>query len=278
MLAGASWAIISCAAMVRTRRYQLLVFLAAGAVSLAQSLTGGRAGYLTWGLTGLILCIARWRWLLPGIPAAIVAVFLFLPGVSGRMLQGFGSTTGNIVTETDAGSLTSGRNLAWGYVIPKILESPIFGYGREAMIRAGITQKIMADYGPGESFPHPHNAYLEILLDNGVVGFVLMMPLYLVILLHSFQLLVDRSDPIFSAVGGVAAALILGLMIAAMSAQTFYPRESSVPMWAAVGVMLRVYVERQRSRLTGEPLFGETQAGEEDLEMEEDATPELVAT
>jgi O-antigen ligase len=275
MLACASWGIISCAALVRQRKYQLLVFIAAGIVSLAQSLTGGRAGYLTWGMTGMILCLVRWRWLLPAVPIGVAAVFLFLPGVSGRLLQGFG---GEGSGQIDEFSITSGRNVAWSYVIPKIEESPIFGYGREAMIRSGTTQRIMADFGEGESFPHPHNAYLELLLDDGIVGFLLMMPLYLVVLWHSFQLLVDRSDPIFSMVGGVSAALILGLMIASLSAQTFYPRESSVGMWAAAGVMLRVYVERKRSMLTGEPLFGESQSEDGHPEMEEDLTTELAPT
>jgi len=42
-----------------------------------------------------------------------------------------------------------------------------------------------------------------------------------------------------------------------MGSQTFYPREGSVGMWAAIGLLLRVWVERKKSRMTGEPLFGE---------------------
>ena len=46
-------------------------------------------------------------------------------------------------------------------------------------------------------------------------------------------------------------------MIAAMGSQTFYPREGAVGMWAAMGLLLRVYVERSRSRAEGTSLFGE---------------------
>jgi O-antigen ligase len=263
--------------LVRKRRYQALVLGAAALVALGQTLTGGRAGYVTWGLTGLVLCVLRWRWLLPGIPAVILAVCLFLPSVRDRMLSGFGGTSENISHDTDAFVITAGRTMAWSYVIPKIEESPIIGYGREAMVRAGIYQQIMAEHDEGETFPHPHNAYLEILLDNGIVGFVLIMPIYVVALVLSLRLLMDRSDPLFSAVGGVAAALIIALMIASMGSQSFYAKESSVGMWAAIGVMLRVYVERARSLATGEPLFGEYELDGKELEMADHPAIDLPA-
>ncbi len=88
MFAGASWALLSTVVLARQRRYQFLLLCSAAFVAFAQALTGGRAGYVTWGLTGLILCILRWRWLLPGIPATILAVCLFLPGVRDRHAAG----------------------------------------------------------------------------------------------------------------------------------------------------------------------------------------------
>jgi O-antigen ligase len=259
MLAGASWAILGAIVLLRKRRDQVFMAIAAALVALGQALTGGRAGYVTWGLTGLVLCILRWRRLLPLIPGVVVAVCLFLPSVRDRMLTGFtGSSENGIVhhEEIDEFAVTAGRTLAWSYVIPAIEDSPLIGYGRQAMIRKGIYQKILEDH-PGETFPHPHNAYLEVLLDNGILGFFLIMPIYVVSLVLSLRLLRDRSDPLFSAVGGVAAALILGLMFASMGSQSFYAKESSVGMWIAIGLMLRVYLERKRSLETGEPLFGE---------------------
>jgi len=268
MFAGASWAVLSVLVLVGKRRYQLLLIALGGAISLAQAETGGRAGYVTWGLTGTILCVVRWRRLLPLIPLTIICVCVFCPGVRDRMLQGFGHKEGVIVTREDDAVITSGRNIAWGYVIPAIKDSPVLGYGRQAMIRTGIYQRIMAEHDEGETFPHPHNAYLELLLDNGLVGFLLVMPFYVVILVKSFRLLLDRSDPLLSAVGGVACSLVLGLLIASMGSQSFYPKESSLAMWCAVGIMLRVYEERRRSRATGEPMFGETESDGAELEME----------
>lgn len=257
MLSGGSWAVLTTLALARKRYQRLLLLGVAAAVSLGQALTGGRAGYATWGLVGLIVALVRWRWLLPYLGLAVVGICTFMPGVRDRMMQGFGGTRGNIVTHTDENSVTAGRTLAWSYVIPKIWQSPIFGYGGQAMVRTGIYQRIIDEYDEAESFPHPHNAYLELLLDNGFVGFLLVIPFYIVVLAQSFRLLVDRSDPLFGAAGGVSVCLILALLIAAMGAESFYPKESSMGMFAAIGLMLRVSVERARSRLTGEPLFGD---------------------
>lgn len=266
MLSGASWATLTTLALVRTRRSRLLIIAAAGTVALGQALTGGRAGYVTWGLLGAIICLVRWRSLFPIIPATILAVCIFLPGVRDRMLQGFGGNMGAIVVRTDKEEITSGRTIAWPYVIAKIKESPLFGHGRQAMIRVGIYQRIMDDYG--ETFPHPHNAYLECLLDNGLFGFVLIIPLYLVVLNLSLRVLLDRSDSLYAAIGGTCCSLVLALLIAAMGSQTFYPREGSVGMWAAIGLLLRVYIERSRSRTLGVPLFAEENEATSDVSDE----------
>ena len=86
---------------------------------------------------------------------------------------------------------------------------------------------------------------MEWLLDNGVIGFLLVMPFYLVLLWRSARLFCSTNAPPYVAVGGVCFALVLALLVAAMGSQTFYPREGSVGMWAAIGLMLRLSVQRQ---------------------------------
>jgi O-antigen ligase len=263
MFSGASWAMLTALALVQTRRSQLLILAAAATIALGQALTGGRAGYVTWALLGTMICLLRWRRLLPVIPLTVLAVCIFIPSVRDRMFQGIANDQGPIRNETSTYEMTSGRTIAWSYVIPKIFESPLFGYGRQAMIRTGTYQKILDDYDGGETFPHPHNAYLETLLDNGFFGFFLIIPMYLVILVLAFRVLMDRTDPLYAAVGGACFSLVMALLIASMGSQSFYPREGSVGMWCAIGLMLRVYVERQRSLFTGQPLFAENSDDDE---------------
>ena len=66
--------------------------------------------------------------------------------------------------------------MAWPLIIAKIKEEPYTGHGRQAMLRSGIAVYLYETFG--EIFPHPHNAYLEQLLDNGLIGFGIIMPFY----------------------------------------------------------------------------------------------------
>jgi O-antigen ligase len=246
MLAGGSWVAIAFANVLKKKWQQLVLAGAGGVVVFGQALTGGRTGYVTWGAVGLLLCTLRWRKLLPLIPLAVAVVFTALPGVATRMLSGFGSQSDGIVVHQNTDEITSGRNRVWPVVIAKIQESPIFGYGRQAMIRTGLrdwARDVLED-----QFDHPHEAYLEMLLDNGVVGFLCIVPIFFIVLKRSAGLFLDRSDVLYGAAGGAALALVLALLIAGFGAQTLYPREGVVGMWAAIGIALRVSLERQRMR------------------------------
>jgi O-antigen ligase len=236
MLAGASWAMVAAQALARRRAHRLFIIAAALAVMYAQALTGGRMGYVTFAAVGLVLCLFRWQRYLLVIPLVVVLLVSILPGVWERMLQGFGNE------EVDEYAVTSGRNIAWPYVMAKIDEDPMVGFGRLAMTRTGLAALILAK--EGEEFPHPHNAYLEMLLDNGWVGLLLVVPFYLVILARSLSLFARSAIPLHMVAGGVASALVLALLIASFGSQTFYPREGSIGMWCAIGLMLRVSVVR----------------------------------
>lgn len=244
MLAGASWAMLAFSRFVEKRKYRWLFWAGAGTILFAQSLTGGRTGYITWGAIGLLLCSLRWRKLLPAIPVAVLAVVAFVPGVADRMFSGFAEKTGAIAVQEDTSEITSGRNLVWPYVIGKIKESPVFGYGRFAMPRTGLSSFAAEEFG--DEFGHPHNAYLEILLDNGLLGTLCVAPLFFLVLQRSLGTFRDRSDVLFEVVGGMALSLVLALVFASFGAQTFYPREGVVGMWAAIGILLRVSTERLR--------------------------------
>lgn len=254
MLAGASWAMLVCLIVVRTQWQRLMVLGAAGLTALGQALTGGRTGYVTWAFVGLLLSLIRWRRLLPLIPVGIVAIGVAFPAIRERMLQGFGEKSGT-VAQTNEYEVTSGRNIAWPLVIDKIQEAPVIGYGKEAMISTGLSDELLLRYN--ESFPHPHQAYLEILLDNGLIGFLIVIPFYLAVFWRSFKLVLVKEDPLVCAVGAAAFCLIAALMTGAMGGQTFYPREGAVGMWAAIGLTLRVSVEWSRAVEYGEPMFGE---------------------
>jgi O-antigen ligase len=261
MLAGGAWAIFAIRPLGTTSRQVAFVVAASLTVAFGQALTGGRAGYVTWMLVGLVLCALRWRKYLIVAPVAVLAILLVAPGAAERMLEGFSVETRDPnnpmaaqandplsldpYSGPDVYTITAGRALIWPYVIDKIGQAPFIGYGRLAMVRTGLTDYLAATYNEG--FAHPHNAYLEWLLDNGLIGFVIVMPFYGMVLLQAFALFRDSRNPTFTAIGGSTSAYLLALLIAGMGSQTFYPREGWVGMWCMIFLMTRVRVQLARA-------------------------------
>ncbi len=224
-------------------------------VLLAMALTGGRTGYGTWVAVGLVLCFFRWRKYLLLAPVVALAVVLILPAAVERLTQGFTAETQDVNTEIhgrgrlrtdepDLYTITAGRLFAWPHIVDEIAEAPLFGHGRLAMKRTGLAEYLLTEFG--ESFPHPHNAYLQLLLDTGLVGAVPVLVLFFLMYRYSLSLFRDSRDPTFIAAGGVALSLVVALFVASIGSWTFYPIEDMVGLWCAMGLMMRVYVQRER--------------------------------
>jgi len=271
MLAGASWAVFASREFVGGKR-TLWLMLASFIIFFAQMLTGGRMGYVTWAIVGFVLLWNHWRRYLLFVPVLLTCIFFLVPSAWERMSQGFTPETYGKSSRfeemgyergdgTDVYTVTAGRNIAWPLVIDKIKESPLIGYGMEAMVQTGLTGYMLTVYS--ELFAHPHNAYLQLLLDNGVIGALCILPFYMLVLKYSYSLFKDNSSPEFIAAGGCCLALVLALMVASIGSQTFYPREGAVGMWCAIGLMLRVHV--QRSRLSTEAIDSKGKLADDSL-------------
>lgn len=256
MLAGASWAFFSAITLMRHGWQRAGMLMAGGMCILGMALTGGRAGYLAWFVTGLVFALFRWRKLLIVIPAIVLILLAFIPQIRDRVMVGIDTTEETGYTdsgrEVDVKTLTAGRDGIWEFSLEQFRKKPLFGHGRLTILRAGINRQAIEELG--ESFGHPHNAYIEQLIDNGIIGLALVLLFFLVIIRKSFSLLREKGNSLHVAIGGVALALVLTQLIASMTAQSFYPRLGVVGMWCAIGLMLRVYVEREKARQARTPL------------------------
>jgi O-antigen ligase len=252
MLAGASWAFFTLYSVEKIKRNKFIFLFASLFVFFAQALTGGRTGYATWAVIGAILSSLKWRRYLVLAPIFAVVILLTIPAVKERLLMGFSPDSADenrlieeVQTSADKGydlyTITSGRNFAWPFVIEKIAERPMVGFGREAMMTQGISSFLWTEYR--ESFPHPHNMYLQWVLDNGILGLIPILILFGTVLKYSVKMFLSKESDINVAVGGITISLVSALMIAGMGSQTIYPREGSVGMWCAIGLLLRLYVD-----------------------------------
>ncbi len=244
MLSGASWAVLATLPLIQRKKYRVFILVAAGIITFGQALTGGRAGYVAWGVTGFTLCLLKWRKYLVLAPVVVILLPLVFPSATARFFVGFNQTDveGNAAVNED--SMTSGRILMWPYVIDEIGKSPLIGYGRLAMSRTGLQNQLLE---MGLSFPHPHNVYLETMLDNGFIGSLPIFIFWGMTLIYSAGFFRSK-DPLFSAVGGVVFALTLAQLVAGMGAQHYFPRISTMGLWTASYLMFRIYVEEKRMK------------------------------
>ncbi len=264
LLAGASWAIFSARDLVDSRKLKLAIMVLVFMVLFAQALTGGRMGYATWFMIAIMFGVLKWRKILVIAPIAAALVIALVPAVKDRLTQGFDqssmATNSRIEAhqfregdQADLYTVTSGRTFAWGFVVPEIAKAPLVGHGRQGMVTTGVAPFLLLEYG--ESFPHPHNAYLQWLLDNGLLGTIPVFFFFLLVFRRSLSLFREPSCRDCVVIGGVTLSLVAALLIAGMGSQSFYPREGAVGMWCAIGLMLRVYVQHARRASSHEPLW-----------------------
>lgn len=250
LLAGAAWAFFSARLLFESEKFKRLVCLGmSGVCVLALILTAGRTGYGSWAIIGAIFALFRWRSLLLIGPLVVLIAVMVIPAAKDRLFEGFTEDTHEkgveklgIETVDSSGrdmyAITSGRAIVWPYVFEKIEEAPIFGYGTHAFMRTGISVELY--HTLGAVWGHPHNAYLQLLLDAGMVGLIPILWFFVLILHYSFKLF-RRNDKYSIVVGGTAFSFVLAQLIASFGAQSFYPREGVVLMWVAIGLCLRLY-------------------------------------
>jgi O-antigen ligase len=249
VLAGSAWAIYALKFTTNKKILQVLCFLAFIVVGLAIALTGGRAGQGVFLVIGLVFGLLRWRRVFLLAPIGLFVLVLLVPSVYDRFTQGFSYNPDDShfkesesETEGKFNSITSGRTIIWPYVIEKIAESPIIGNGRRAMKRIGLSMWLAENLGEG--FPHPHNAYLQLFLDNGVVFGLPILLFYFYCLRMAIRLFLDKKDNLNLLVGAFGTASILSFLLGAIAQQSFYPPASSLGMFCAIGLVLRLSVEK----------------------------------
>jgi len=248
VFSGACWGTMAVLPLIRRKCFRTVVLAAAGVFAYGLALTGGRGGYVAWGATGLIMCLIKWRKYLLLAPVVVLLLPIVFPGAAARMLTGFGQTDAAGQATVDDVAASAGRTLFWPHIIDKIGESPWVGYGRLAMQRTGLKEYLLEKYGPSEAVAHPHNMYLQTLIDNGILGSIPIWLLFAVIVIYS-AILFRSSNRLYSAVGGLALALMLANLISGLFAEHYYPREHTMGVWTAMFLMLRVYVEEKRVRM-----------------------------
>ncbi|MCI8744013.1 MAG: O-antigen ligase family protein [Lachnospiraceae bacterium] len=158
-------------------------------VLLALVLTSKRAHILF----GMISCfviyyvyhsdqkVRRWFYIIGaglGLGLLVIALLPFVPAIS-RMIHRF--------IYADGGEITNGRIWFWEFALEKFLESPIVGIGWGGFKHA-YYQRI-GTYSSTSIFVDTHNVYLQILCEQGLIGFLLFISGIMAVFMKTWNLL-----------------------------------------------------------------------------------------
>lgn len=242
------WGIVVAHGLWPGRLYKLAAVAGGLMTLLGIALCFSRAGYVTWVGVGLLLGVLRWRKLLLLLPVGLIVVCIAMPSVVERTLTGFDSDGAS--NEPDTNEITAGRtgNL-WPPTIDAIMASPLIGYGRLGIYRSSAYDGIVDNIGYCPA--SPHNGYLEVMIDHGLIGMIIVLALFGGAGVMGLQLMRSKANPLLLAVGSLAVVHVSGCLINALSGAFLFPDQGMLGTFCALGITLRVWcAQRHHARVT----------------------------
>jgi len=234
------WAALLAARCWRDKRIRVCCSVAALALLTAIMMCKSRGGFIALVAAGIVCGVVCWRALLIWIPVGAMAVFFAVPSVSSRIMMGVGVTDVSGQATSDWDTITAGRTTAlWPPVIDGIAESPLIGYGRLGIMHEPLASHVVESEGNCPT--HPHNAYLEMLLDGGLMSLTVVMTLMFALLWAS--LMASRApDPVLRTVGAIAVTAMVAYLVTGLSGKSLYFTDRTFLIWCFLALGLRAHV------------------------------------
>lgn len=167
------------------------------------------------------------------VVSLVVIVVLLAPEEwRARMLLGTSEVASSYGGER-YGELTSGRLQAWYYLVSDVALSPLYGRGVGSTLwNSAVTS------GLYPSSSHPHNMYLQILLDLGVLGLSLVLYFFYRILRAMRQLSRDEGlEPRLRAFFAGSWASLIGMLVLAFTGGHWFPVTEQAFLWMSLGLV-----------------------------------------
>lgn len=200
------------------------------------ALTFSRGGYLAFSVVLLTFLIQRGR--IATIAAVVLAgavLLAFAPSaVIERALMGLNADSlRQIAAGSSNDELSAGRGALYSMFAPEVLKSPLWGSGTasaawSAAVRSGWTLMM-----------HPHNLYLRILMDLGILGLLTLGWFYW--RTAAAMRALSRSDAVPASMRSYLAGAFAGLLAmlaAGVSGEHWLPTNAHAFLWYSMGIVL----------------------------------------
>jgi len=212
---------------------RILTRILIGVSILVVLFTFSRQGYVT---CLILITIYFFRKGFKGVVLLVVGGLLFwnffMPfEVKKRIFHGTETGVKMGLKEYTLGDTTSGREETWQQSMEVVYRNPLFGQGRFAYL------KNIRAVNPNLPV-HPHNAYIQSLLDGGVFGSIFIVGFYLFLLKKSWFLYKTSKSKFASAYSYGFFLCILAFLLQAYTGFRFYPNEESYYIWIFLGGLM----------------------------------------
>src|SRR5438552_735895 len=150
-------------------RLKSVLFVTMGVLTLALLFTFSRGAFVGWVMVNVLFLVWKFNARTAGLALLAGSIGLALmPGaVIGRMSLGL--VGGGDVNEFSAGRVEE----IWIPLLPELFKSPLWGSGLDSTMWAkALWAEMMLPV------THPHNAYLQVILDMGLLGTGLLLAFY----------------------------------------------------------------------------------------------------
>lgn len=216
------------------RGVRMLLLVPTFGVAVALLLTFSRGGFLGLMVVLAMFAIHRKRVSVFLLIVALVAVSLFaIPAVRERLSTGVeaGALSGG---GQHGDKLTAGRLATWPILAREIKRSPIWGRGIGSTAWSEAVRQGL--YKP----THPHNLFLLLAMDLGLVGLGLVLYLYYRIGGTFARLSREASLPALTRAffAGALASLVGSMVVGATTAGFYMPLPEHTYFWFAVGMAM----------------------------------------
>jgi len=206
---------------------RLFLLITLGVLSLALLLTFSRAAIAGAGFVGALFVL--WKFNAKTAALALIGLMLvaLLLGdvVYARLTLGM---------DQGADAVSAGRiDGIWLPLVPEVAKSPLWGHGLSSVLWSFPMQM-----GAMTPVGHAHSAYLQTLLDMGIIGFALLLGYYV----HAWKgfraLGADASlnAELRGFFQGAVAALV-AFFVTGLVGSTLTPNAESAYVWIAIGLM-----------------------------------------
>ena len=213
----------------RDLRLKTVLIATMGVLTLALLFTFSRGAFIGWVLVNVLYLIWKFNARTAGLALLAGGVGLtFMPGaVISRMSMG-------LVGGADVNEISAGRiDEIWLPLLPEMFRSPLWGNGLDSTMWA---HALWAE----NMLPvtHPHNAYIQAILDMGLAGLALLLAFYW----HVYRQLRDLGSNAYlsptmrgfyqGAVAGLLCFIITGFAGSSLRAVPEFAF-----LWIAIGMM-----------------------------------------